>query len=279
MGAVPKSFAGRLTCVSTEQAETAASTPATVVEAERVRKCFGATEVLKSVSLTVMQGEVVGLIGSSGSGKSTFLRCINHLETIDSGSLKVCGDYVGYRRVGDTLHELGQKEIAARRASIGMVFQRFNLFAHKTALENVMEGPLVVKREARREALEHARALLARTGLSGKEHAFPRELSGGQQQRVAIARALAMRPTLLLFDEPTSALDPDLTAEVLDVMRSLAEEGRTMIIVTHEMEFARDVATRLAVMNAGEINEVGHPADILRGQQPRRPQATLGQAC
>ncbi len=273
---MPHNIAGRLTRASPD---TSASSPAAVVQAEGVHKCFGQTEVLKNVSLTVMQGEVVGLIGPSGSGKSTFLRCINHLERIDGGSLKVCGDYVGYRRIGDTLHELGQKEIAARRASIGMVFQRFNLFAHKTALENVMEGPVVVKRESRQEAREHARALLARTGLAGKEDAFPRELSGGQQQRVAIARALAMRPTLVLFDEPTSALDPDRTAEVLDVMRSLAEEGRTMIIVTHEMEFARDVATRLAVMNAGAITEVGHPADILRGQQPRRPLATLGPAC
>lgn len=266
-------------CVTGAPLDTAVSSLAKVVEAEGVRKYFGTTEVLKSVSLTVMQGEVVGLIGPSGSGKSTFLRCINHLERIDGGSLKVCGDYVGYRRIGDTLHELGQKEIAARRAAIGMVFQRFNLFAHKTALENVMEGPVVVKRERPAEAREHARALLARTGLSGKEHAFPRELSGGQQQRVAIARALAMRPTLLLFDEPTSALDPDRTAEVLDVMRSLAQEGRTMIIVTHEMEFARDVSTRLAVMNAGVITDIGDPANIIRGQQQRPPQMTVGQAC
>jgi polar amino acid transport system ATP-binding protein len=243
--------------------------PVPVVEADCVRKCIGRTEVLRGVSLTVRQGEVLGLIGPSGSGKSTFLRCINHLERTDGGSLKVCGEYVGYRRIGDTLHELGQKEIASKRAAIGMVFQRFNLFPHKTALENVMEGPLVVKREPRNAAREHARALLARTGLSGKEGAYPSELSGGQQQRVAIARALAMRPTLLLFDEPTSALDPDSTAEVLDVMRSLAEEGRTMIIVTHEMTFAQDVSTTLAVMNAGVITEMGHPADILCSQRAR----------
>lgn len=279
MVVLPQNVADRLTRASPDQAHVATSIPAPAVQAEGVRKYFGQTEVLKSVSLTVMPGEVVGLIGPSGSGKSTFLRCINHLERIDGGSLKVCGDYVGYRRIGDTLHELGQKEIAARRAAIGMVFQRFNLFAHKTALENVMEGPVVVKRESRQEAREHARALLARTGLSGKENAFPRELSGGQQQRVAIARALAMRPTLLLFDEPTSALDPDRTSEVLDVMRSLAEEGRTMIIVTHEMEFARDVATRLAVMKAGVITDIGDPADILRGQHPRRTHSSLGQAC
>jgi polar amino acid transport system ATP-binding protein len=251
----------------TDASPIAAGMPVPVVEADCVRKCIGRTEILRGVTLTVRQGEVLGMIGPSGSGKSTFLRCINHLERTDSGSLKVCGDYVGYRRVGDTLHELGEKEIATRRAAIGMVFQRFNLFPHKTALENVMEGPLVVKREPRHEAREHARALLARTGLSGKEGAYPSELSGGQQQRVAIARALAMRPNLLLFDEPTSALDPDSTAEVLDVMRSLAEEGRTMIIVTHEMAFARDVSTTLAVMDGGVITATGHPADILRGQK------------
>jgi polar amino acid transport system ATP-binding protein len=250
-----------------------------VVLAENVRKCFGRTEILKNVSLTVMSGEVLGLIGPSGSGKSTFLRCINHLERTDGGSLKVCGEYVGYRRVGDTLHELGQKEIAARRAAIGMVFQRFNLFAHKTALENVMEGPVVVKREPRQHAREQARAWLARTGLSGKEDAYPSELSGGQQQRVAIARALAMGPRLLLFDEPTSALDPHNTAEVLDVMASLAAEGRTMIVVTHEMAFARDISTTLAVMNGGVITEIGTPHDILAGQPTRPPCATLASQC
>jgi polar amino acid transport system ATP-binding protein len=250
--------------------------PEPVVQAACVQKYFGAAQVLNSVSLTVMQGEVVGLIGPSGSGKSTFLRCINHLERIDGGSLKVCGEYVGYRRRGNMLHELSQSEIASRRAAIGMVFQRFNLFAHKTALENVMEGPLVVKREPRAQAREHARALLARTGLSGKEHAYPAELSGGQQQRVAIARALAMRPSLLLFDEPTSALDPERTADVLDVIRSLAQEGRTMIIVTHEIAFARDVSSALAVMEAGAITEIGRPADILGGQGRRPQRAAAG---
>lgn len=276
MDAVPHQIADRLTGASPHPSGTAAGTPDPVVEASCVSKFFGPTEVLKSVSLTVMQGEVVGLIGSSGSGKSTFLRCINHLERIDSGSLKVCGEYVGYRRTGDVLHELGQKEIAARRAAIGMVFQRFNLFGHKTALENVMEGPMVVKREPRKAAQDHARALLARTGLSGKEDAYPAELSGGQQQRVAIARALAMRPALLLFDEPTSALDPDRTADVLDVIRSLAEEGRTMIIVTHEMGFAQDVSTKLAVMDGGVVTGMGHPRDILGGQFARRQRGMPG---
>jgi polar amino acid transport system ATP-binding protein len=268
--------ADRLTGYAPAPSVAATERPAPVVEAESVCKFFGSTHVLKNVSLTVMQGEVLCLIGPSGSGKTTLLRCINHLERIDSGSLKVCGEYVGYRRSGDVLFELGQKDIASRRAAIGMVFQRFNLFGHKTALENVMEGPLVVKREPRKMVLDHARALLARTGLSDKENAYPAELSGGQQQRVAIARALAMRPSLLLFDEPTSALDPDRTADVLDVIHSLAQEGRTMIIVTHEMDFARDVSTKLAVMDGGSITQTGQPRDILRGQSAARSRAVHG---
>jgi polar amino acid transport system ATP-binding protein len=246
-----------------------------VIEARGVVKRFGATEVLRGVDMTVAPGEVLCLIGPSGSGKSTFLRCINHLEKIDGGTLAVDGVYVGYRRVGRKLYELGDRAIAAQRARIGMVFQRFNLFAHKTALENVIEAPTVVKGEKRAEALARGEALLARVGLGRRLHAYPSELSGGQQQRVAIARALAMRPSLMLFDEPTSALDPELVDEVLEVMRSLAAEGMTMVIVTHEMAFARDVAHRVAIMDHGVIVEEGPPSQLFTAPRQPRTRAFL----
>jgi polar amino acid transport system ATP-binding protein len=239
------------------------------VEARQVIKRFANVEVLRGVDFTVMPGEVACLIGPSGSGKSTFLRCINHLEKIDGGSLAVGGALIGYRRVGRKLHELRESDIAVKRAEIGMVFQRFNLFAHKTALENVIEAPMVVKREKRSEAIERGSALLARVGLGHRLDAYPSELSGGQQQRVAIARALAMRPRLMLFDEPTSALDPELVGEVLDVMRSLAAEGMTMIVVTHEMAFAREVGHTVAFMDEGVVVEHGTPERLF--SEPRHP--------
>jgi polar amino acid transport system ATP-binding protein len=239
------------------------------VEARQVIKKFAGVEVLRGVDLTVMPGEVACLIGPSGSGKSTFLRCINHLEKIDGGSLAVGGELIGYRRAGHKLHELRESDIATKRAEIGMVFQRFNLFAHKTALENVIEAPIIVKREKRSEAVERGRALLDRVGLSHRLDAYPSELSGGQQQRVAIARALAMRPRLMLFDEPTSALDPELVGEVLDVMRSLAAEGMTMIVVTHEMAFAREVGQTVAFMDEGVVVEHGSPDRLFT--EPRHP--------
>ena len=240
-----------------------------VIEARGVVKRYGSTEVLRGVDLTVMPGEVLCMIGPSGSGKSTFLRCINHLEKLDGGVLCVEGVYVGYRRVGRRLYELSDKAISAQRAGIGMVFQRFNLFSHKTALENVIEAPTVVKGEKRAEAMARGEALLARVGLGHRLDAYPSELSGGQQQRVAIARALAMRPRLMLFDEPTSALDPELVDEVLEVIRSLAAEGMTMVIVTHEMAFARDVAHRVAIMDHGVVVEDGAPAQLFAA--PRLP--------
>jgi polar amino acid transport system ATP-binding protein len=249
------------------------TTPA--VEAKQVIKRFAGLDILKGVDLVVKQGEVVCIIGPSGSGKSTFLRCINHLEKIDGGSLAVNGEFVGYRRVGNKLYELPEREIAQKRAEIGMVFQRFNLFPHKTALENVMEAPMIVRRETQADARGHAEALLARVGLAHRLHAYPSELSGGQQQRVAIARALAMRPQLMLFDEPTSALDPELVGEVLDVMRGLAADGMTMIIVTHEMSFAREIGQHLAVMDQGVVLEYGSPASLIEHPQHARTRAFL----
>jgi polar amino acid transport system ATP-binding protein len=215
------------------------------------------------------------IVGPSGSGKSTFLRCINHLEKIDAGRLSVDGTLVGYRRQGDRLHELREKEVAQKRSEIGMVFQRFNLFPHMTALGNVIEAPLRVKREPRNEVLDRARAMLERVGLAAKADAYPSQLSGGQQQRVAIARALAMRPKLMLFDEPTSALDPELVGEVLDVMRGLAEDGMTMVVVTHEMGFAREVGDKLVFMDAGVVVEAGLPRDVLASPQHERTRSFL----
>lgn len=245
------------------------------VAAYQVVKRFHGQEILKGVDLQIRQGEVVCLIGPSGSGKSTFLRCINHLEKIDGGALYVGGELMGYRRVGDKLYELKEAEIARKRASIGMVFQRFNLFGHMTALENVIEAPLRVRKVPRAEALAQGRLLLARVGLSHRLNAYPSQLSGGQQQRVAIARALAMKPTLMLFDEPTSALDPELVGEVLDVMRGLAGEGMTMVVVTHEMAFAREVGDHVAFMDNGAIIEKSPPGEMFYQPQHARTRAFL----
>ena len=230
-----------------------------MVKAERVHKRFGRLEVLKGVSLEVQPGEVVCMLGPSGSGKSTFLRCINHLEKIDAGRLAVDGALVGYRQAGDKIYELRDAEVCRERAKIGMVFQRFNLFGHKTALENVIEAPIRVMKVPKSEAVRRGTELLERVGLADKLDTYPSQLSGGQQQRVAIARALAMQPKLMLFDEPTSALDPELVGEVLDVMRRLAKDGMTMIVVTHEMGFARQAADRVVMMDDGRIIEEGTP--------------------
>ena len=247
----------------------------TMVKAEAVHKSFGHIEVLKGITLEVRCGEVVCLLGVSGSGKSTFLRCINHLEKIDAGRLWVDGQMVGYRQVGDRIHELHDREVCARRADICMVFQRFNLFGHMTALENVIEAPIRVRKMRREQALENARVLLRRVGLGDRTNAFPAQLSGGQQQRVAIARALAMQPKLMLFDEPTSALDPELVGEVLDVMKTLAREGMTMVVVTHEMGFAREAADRVVIMDNGKIIEEGDPAAFFDNPREERTQQFL----
>ena len=234
-----------------------------MVKAEQVCKNFGSLRVLKGITLEVAAGEVLCLVGPSGSGKSTFLRCINHLEKVDAGRLYVDGGLVGYREKGDKLYEISPKEAAVQRREIGMVFQHFNLFQHRTALENVIEAPILVKGEPRASAIERGRALLDTVGLASKADAYPAQLSGGQQQRVAIARALAMEPKLMLFDEPTSALDPELVGEVLGVMRDLAAAGMTMVVVTHEMGFAREVADTVAFMDDGVVVESGRPADVL----------------
>ena len=247
-----------------------------MVKAERVHKHFGRLEVLKGISLEVAAGDVMCLIGPSGSGKSTFLRCINHLEKIDAGRLWVDGSLVGYRQRGNKLYEERESEIAQSRAEIGMVFQRFNLFPHMTAIENVIEAPIRVKKIPEREAIDRGRELLGRVGLGEKVDEYPARLSGGQQQRVAIARALAMDPKLMLFDEVTSALDPELVKEVLDAMRELASEGMTMIVVTHEMGFARDVAGRVVFMDDGVVVEEGKPADVLGNPQHERTKRFLG---
>ena len=241
-----------------------------MVCAEGVTKSFGSVEVLKGIDLEVARGQVVCLIGPSGSGKSTFLRCINNLETINSGWLSVDGELVGFRQEGNTLIELREKEVAARRARIGMVFQHFNLFANKTAIKNVMEGPVAVRRMNKIDARRLAEDLLNKVGLKHKADAYPSELSGGQQQRVAIARAMAMEPKLLLFDEPTSALDPELVGEVLEVMRDLARGGMTMIVVTHEIAFARDVADVIVFMDSGAVIEAGPPDQILNAPKSAR---------
>ncbi len=246
-----------------------------MVKAEAVHKSFGHIEVLKGISLEVQRGEVVCLLGVSGSGKSTFLRCINHLEKIDAGRLWVDGHMVGYRQVGERIYELRDHEICARRAEIGMVFQRFNLFGHMTALENVIEAPIRVRKIPRQQALDSARELLRRVGLADRMNSYPNQLSGGQQQRVAIARALAMQPKLMLFDEPTSALDPELVGEVLEVMKRLAQEGMTMVVVTHEMGFAREAADRVVMMDGGKIIEEGTPADFFNNPREERTQQFL----
>ncbi|MGN6425320.1 MAG: amino acid ABC transporter ATP-binding protein, partial [Leifsonia sp.] len=241
-----------------------------MVLAEGVSKSFGSNEVLKSISLSVRPGEVLCIIGPSGSGKSTFLRCINHLERVDAGRLSVDGEVVGYRQHGDKLYELKPKEANRQRREIGMVFQRFNLFPHMTALENIIEAPIRVKGLPKARAIERANELLARVGLADKGDHYPSQLSGGQQQRVAIARALAMDPKLMLFDEPTSALDPELVGEVLDVMKGLAASGMTMVVVTHEMSFAREVADRVVFMDGGVIVEDGTPDQVIGDPQHER---------
>ena len=246
-----------------------------MVLAQAVHKSFGRLHVLRGIDLEVAPKEVTCLIGPSGSGKSTFLRCINHLEKIDAGKLFVDGELVGYAQRGDKLFELPDSEVCGKRAEIGMVFQHFNLFPHMTALGNVIEAPMRVKGESRAQAVEHGRELLARVGLDDKETAYPRQLSGGQQQRVAIARALAMRPKLMLFDEPTSALDPELVGDVLDAMRSLAQDGMTMVVVTHEMGFAREVGDSLVFMDAGAIVEAGKPREVLANPQHERTRLFL----
>jgi len=238
-----------------------------LVAARGVEKRFGDHHVLKGVTLDVHRGEVLCLLGRSGSGKTTFLRCINHLERIDAGEIRIDGRLVGYRQRGDRLYELSDRESARHRREVGIVFQQFNLFPHMTALQNVIEGPVRVLGEPKSEATDRGHELLARVGLSEKAAAYPNQLSGGQQQRVAIARALAMRPKLMLFDEPTSSLDPELIGEVLDVMRMLAEEGMTMVVVTHEMNFARDVADTVVFMHEGVIVESGPPKKVFDSPQ------------
>ncbi|MGP3991847.1 amino acid ABC transporter ATP-binding protein [Streptomyces sp. 3N207] len=250
-------------------------TVAPIVRAEGVHKSYGSLEVLKGIDLAVAPGEVMCLVGPSGSGKSTFLRCINHLEAIDAGRLYVRGQLIGYEEHDGKIHELRETAVAKQRRGIGMVFQRFNLFPHMTALGNVMEGPVEVKKEPKDEARERARQLLGRVGLSDKADSYPSQLSGGQQQRVAIARALAMQPDLMLFDEPTSALDPELVGEVLDVMRGLADDGMTMIVVTHEMGFAREVGHSLVFMDGGVVVESGDPDVVLGAPRHERTQAFL----
>ncbi|GAB2704298.1 amino acid ABC transporter ATP-binding protein [Nocardia thraciensis] len=257
----------------------AASTPANeavaMIRAEQVCKSFGALQVLKGVSLEVERGEVMCLIGPSGSGKSTFLRCINHLEQVNAGRLYVDGDLVGYQEKGGKLYELHPREAARQRRDIGMVFQHFNLFPHRTALENIIEAPTQVKKLRKADAVTRAKELLDRVGLPEKADAYPAQLSGGQQQRVAIARALAMDPKLMLFDEPTSALDPELVGEVLGVMRELAASGMTMVVVTHEMGFAREVADQLVFMDAGVVVEAGNPREMLANPEHDRTKAFL----
>jgi polar amino acid transport system ATP-binding protein len=247
----------------------------TMVKAEGIHKRFGRLEVLKGISLEVMPGEVMCLLGPSGSGKSTFLRCINHLEKINSGRLLVDGELVGYRADGDKLHEMRENEVARKRAEIGMVFQHFNLFPHMTALENVTLAPIRVLKVSRAEARDRGRAMLGRVGLSDKLDVYPMQLSGGQQQRVAIARALAMAPKLMLFDEPTSALDPELVGDVLDAMRQLVRDGMTMIVVTHEVGFAREVADSVVFMDAGVVVEAGPPAQVLGAPEHERTREFL----
>jgi polar amino acid transport system ATP-binding protein len=247
-----------------------------VVDARDVNKWFGRLHVLKDVSLQVKRQETVVVIGPSGSGKTTFIRCVNHLEKIQSGRIFVNGHLIGYRESsGGKLVEDKEKNIARQRQEIGMVFQRFNLFPHMTAIGNISEAPIQVRGVAREEAEETARALLERVGLAAKADSYPAQLSGGQQQRVAIARALAMKPALMLFDEPTSALDPEMIGEVLEVMKELAREGMTMIVVSHEMGFAREVANRVVMMDEGQVIEEGSPDQVFSAPAQERTQAFL----
>jgi polar amino acid transport system ATP-binding protein len=246
-----------------------------MVDLRGIHKSFGTLEVLKGLDLRVQAGEVVVVLGPSGSGKSTLLRAINHLEKVDQGYVSIDGDLLGYRRVGDKLHELKEREILKQRTHIGFVFQNFNLFPHLTALENVAEAPISAQRKQKKAVHAEALRLLARVGLSDKASAYPRQLSGGQQQRVAIARALALEPKLLLFDEPTSALDPELVGEVLDVIKNLARSGTTMIVVTHEIGFAREVADRVVFIDGGVVVEEGPPSQVLDHPEHPRTRAFL----
>jgi polar amino acid transport system ATP-binding protein len=246
-----------------------------LVRARNVHKSFDQLEVLKGIDLDVMPGEVVVVLGPSGSGKSTFLRCINHLEAIDKGFIEVDGEQIGYRLRKDRLEKLSSNGIASQRRKIGMVFQQFNLYPHMTVLQNIVEAPIGVHGESRTAATENALRLLERVGLSEKAGSYPRQLSGGQQQRVAIARALAIKPKLMLFDEPTSALDPELVGEVLSTMRDLAKQGLTMIVVTHEIGFAREAADRVVFMDGGNVVEMGKPEDVIGNPQHPRTQAFL----
>jgi polar amino acid transport system ATP-binding protein len=246
-----------------------------MVRADNVHKSFGSLDVLKGIDLVVKPGEVSCVLGPSGSGKSTFLRCINHLEKINAGRIFVDGELIGYHERNGKLHEMSEKDVARQRRSIGMVFQRFNLFPHKTVLQNVMEAPCQVKREGKADVRDRSAALLERVGLGEKMENYPAQLSGGQQQRVAIARALAMRPKLMLFDEPTSALDPELVGEVLDVMKDLARDGMTMVVVTHEIGFAREVGDQLIFMDGGVVVEQGPPREVIANPQQERTKAFL----
>lgn len=258
-----------------ERAATAPAPATPMVRAESVSKAYGSNLVLRSISLEVARGEVLCLVGPSGSGKSTFLRCINHLETVTAGRLRVEDELVGYRQHGGKIYELHPKEAARQRRDIGMVFQKFNLFPHLTALENVMIAPTLLHKGGKAHLKARAMELLARVGLADRYDYYPAHLSGGQQQRVAIARALAMEPKLMLFDEPTSALDPELVGEVLDVMKGLAESGMTMIVVTHEMGFAREVADTMVFMDGGVVVESGRPTEVLSNPQRERTKAFL----
>ncbi|MFC9223886.1 amino acid ABC transporter ATP-binding protein [Streptomyces hygroscopicus] len=246
-----------------------------MVDIRSVHKSFGSLEVLRGIDLEVRSGEVAVVLGPSGSGKSTLLRAINHLEKVDSGWISVGGSLVGYRRRGERLYELREREILKQRTRIGFVFQNFNLFPHLTVLENIVEAPVSALRRPRKQVVGTAEALLARVGLADKASAYPRQLSGGQQQRVAIARALALEPELLLFDEPTSALDPELVGEVLDVIKDLAHQGTTMIVVTHEIGFAREVADTVVFMDGGRIVERGTPSEVLDSPRHERTKAFL----
>ena len=246
-----------------------------MVAVQQVHKRFGRLEVLRGIDLTVGRGEVLVILGPSGSGKSTLLRCINHLEKIDAGRITIDGQLVGYREGGGRIFELKEREVAERRAEVGMVFQRFNLFPHMTALGNIMEAPIRVRGVSRAAAAARAGALLDRVGLADKAGTYPSQLSGGQQQRVAIARALAMEPKLMLFDEPTSALDPELVGEVLSVMRGLAADGMTMVVVTHEMGFAREAADQVAFMDEGAVVEHGRPEEVINAPRQPRTKAFL----
>jgi polar amino acid transport system ATP-binding protein len=248
---------------------------APMVEARGVRKRFGSTEILKGIDLRVEPGSVTSLIGPSGSGKTTFLRCINHLEKVDAGRLYVDQELIGYEERGNRLYELKPRQVAKLRLKTGMVFQRFNLFPHMTVLENIVEAPVRILKRPKAEAIDEAHALMARVGLADRGASYPRELSGGQQQRIAIARALAMKPKLMLFDEPTSALDPELVGEVLEVMKSLAESGMTMVVVTHELGFAREVGDQIVFMDGGVVVESGSPSTVLGNPKHERTRAFL----